>query len=431
MEPREKNLPEKSGNNIEYLYQAHSNPSWNGSDKLQKRRAQTNQKLVFFVGSDVTSHIILNHIIPELVKRGIQPVIYLAQENLSRQQIEDGAHNPIAESYRFYERKLNNNIIYPFLEAAGPFVTSNGKPIQHTTELGTRLQINLSPKQLGEAYNVTVASIKNVNDADFVKSLENDASIIGGISIRCYQIFKNDIINVFKDKVFQPQDSSSKIETSGFLWNMHPGKLPEYRGFLHPPYFSINGDTKYAWTLHDVVFDKQHTHKGIDTGPIIEIESMETNLSKSPIFLYFDFAPKAAHMVLSAIDKIESGLHGSFSFQDLKKGNYYNYRNLTELAAERLKINKADIDINLLKKLHPSDLSQIQRKALKSMMPNRLYVTADLASKFAPPSSANRCRLFNLLEQASLDFEYAGKDPKFTRDYRVFPEKSDEQDYIP
>jgi folate-dependent phosphoribosylglycinamide formyltransferase PurN len=106
-----------------------------------------------------------------------------------------------------------------------------------------------------------------------IKERAIDAAIQGGIGI-----LKPDML---------------AVPTLGFV-NVHPGKLPEYRGRNCPEWAILNGDDVYA-TAHIV-------DSGIDTGPVICAKRYELQ----PGWDYADFrAHLYAHCATVLIDALK------------------------------------------------------------------------------------------------------------------------------
>ena len=99
-------------------------------------------------------------------------------------------------------------------------------------------------------------SLSDASVAELLRRERIDVAIQGGIGI-----LKGDIL---------------KAVTIGFL-NVHPGRLPHYRGNACPEWAILNGDPVVA-TAHLI-------DEGIDTGPVITSRAYEI----SPVWRYADF----------------------------------------------------------------------------------------------------------------------------------------------
>jgi methionyl-tRNA formyltransferase len=83
---------------------------------------------------------------------------------------------------------------------------------------------------------IEVKEVLDINASSFVEELAVN-NVKGGISIRCYQMFKSDIIAHFNDN------------KGGFLWNLHPGIFPQYRGVMTLIRAMNNGEKQTSYSL--------------------------------------------------------------------------------------------------------------------------------------------------------------------------------------
>ncbi len=271
-----------------------------------------NEKIALFVGSDITAHLVLNKVVPEIIQAGYEPLLFFPKHNSSAK-----ANQPELKEAAFLERDLVNKVVYPYLDAH-PF-PGEAK--------------NLSPKGLSSkfpSYPFNFEYIDNVNDKSFVDRIKNDKSIIGGFSVRCFQIFKDDIIDAFKDRQF-------------FL-NLHPGILPKYRGVLSTVRAMEAGEKEYGWTLHNI-------DKGIDTGEILWMTARKLDLSKTGMLAQVDVASIGAESIKRALDEIGRGNILKGYPQDVSKKNYFSYpsrEELDEWKAKKIKLADPEEAKNLL-----------------------------------------------------------------------------------
>ncbi len=157
--------------------------------------------------------------------------------------------------------------------------TDNSRPIT---------DLCYSHEKLAQLYKLDYEVINNVNALDFVKRIHGDKKIIGAYSIRNYQIFDNSIINAFKQK------------DGGFVWNMHTGLLPKYKG-VYIPYHAIeNAEKIYGWTLHDVERD-------IDAGNLLAIDWLTLDSKISVLSTYLNMIPKGTDMLKTVLWQYKKG----------------------------------------------------------------------------------------------------------------------------
>lgn len=250
-------------------------------------------KIALFVGSDISSQLLLNELVPAMNNSGYEPVIFLPRHKPSAkippQDLQDLA---------FYERRMTNEVIYPFMNAAG---------IQPGTQCHT-------PEQLAKVYNIRVEELDNINDPDFIRSLIDDEMLQGGVSIRCYQKFMPEIIGVFEEK--------------GFLWNLHPGILPEYQGVMTLIRAMANRESSTSYTLHAI--DTKW-----DGGPVLDVRPQPLALDKPMLSNYCDLAPSGVPIIIENIDRFFSGTIQDGLPQDPAKTQYYTFPTPQELASYR------------------------------------------------------------------------------------------------
>jgi hypothetical protein len=244
-------------------------------------------KIVFFIGSDFPTTLMLNQVIPFIADKGLSVELFYAQSKAN-----PNLNKNLFENLFFYEKTLPNEVIFPFLE-------------EHKIEKSI-----LSPKQLSEKYGFQIHSLENVNDTDFIEKIQSDESVIGGISIRCYQKFSKEIIGVFY--------------TKGFFWNLHPGKLPEFRGVIPPFRVMLSSNPENHWTLHTIDTE-------FDTGPIIDVRSQPYNNEKSLLETYIGLAPLGAEILMDNLHDYLSSNSLTSTEQDDSKAHYYTYPNQGEI----------------------------------------------------------------------------------------------------
>ncbi len=235
-----------------------------------------------FVGSDISTHILLNHLVPALQSRSVTPEIV---------QVREPAHARPRQLERleFYERTMPAQILYPFL-------AHNPGPLK-------------SPQQLAEIHGFTYRAVDKVNSDSFYFNVATRPDVMGGLSIRSYQKFGKRIIDHFK--------------ANGFLWNLHPGDIPRYRG-VFPPFRTLeNGEKQNTLSLHEVDYD-------YDTGPYILKDSQPIDPARSMFEHYLMLRPVMLDMVTGALDEYLQ--YGTVkTIQQTGEPRYYTYPTQQEL----------------------------------------------------------------------------------------------------
>lgn len=142
-----------------------------------------------------------------------------------------------------------------------------------------------------------INELNTKSTANLIKELNIDVIIQGGVGI-----IKDEVLN------------SPAI---GFL-NIHPGKLPEYRGCSVPEWAMLNDEPIYA-TAHLI-------DNGIDTGPIICMKKMNINDDWD----YYDIRSNVYNhcgstmiYALNIIVENENDLEKILKKQDEKKSKYW------------------------------------------------------------------------------------------------------------
>ncbi len=254
---------------------------------------------LLFVGSDIATHLLLNELAPAILKRGVTPVIIQVKEPVTRLPRQ-------LESLKFYERHLPGHSIYPFLETrSGPLRSGplKGPAIKRPDLTG--------PAQLARALGFPYHRVDTVNSDSFYREIVAQADVIGGTSLRCHQKFGRRIIEHFK--------------ATGFLWNLHPGDLPGYRGLL--PLFRTlqNGETHNILSLHEIACD-------YDTGACISKAAQVVDPAKSVFEHFLMLRPVMLGMVTSALDDYLA--NGSVqTTEQTGESRYYSWPTQAELEA--------------------------------------------------------------------------------------------------
>ena len=257
------------------------------------------QQIALIVGDGLIGHDGLNRLIPRMLQIGLQPVIYNAHNTVTKK-------GSIAEldDIKFYGTSLLQDVVLPYLDEKPPLLNNDGTLIEG-------LQYSL--QHLVQLYDLEYHDIPDVNNQDFIENIIADDYLVGSISFRMYQIFKPETIAVLEEK--------------GFLWNLHTGALPEYKG-VHIPYRCIeNGEAEYGWTLH-------YIEKGIDTGDIIAVDTLPLDYNKPILDSYLDMVEKGVNLITRELKSYkESGLLPKAKPQtDQEKQSYYTYPTAREMA---------------------------------------------------------------------------------------------------
>jgi len=259
------------------------------------------QKILLFLGSDIVAHMIMNQVVPMLCAIDYEPVLFFPKHRVSKT-----ATSSAVKTLGFYERTLLNDTIYPFLE-------KDGSPHQTI----------LTPRQLAEGHDLHMEEVEDVNDPAFVKRIAGMDNVAGAISIRCFQIFKEPIINLLN--VISHIRVNDGTKDKGLFVNLHPGILPTYRGVLSTARTmaaTLNGTNgkSFGCTLH--VIDP-----GIDTGAILWKKTREIDLSKSVFATNIDMVELGSQAIEGIFTELRKGNTLDPTPQELisAKHMYYTY----------------------------------------------------------------------------------------------------------
>jgi len=261
--------------------------------------------IAFFVGSDLFSHLMLSKVIPALVTLGHCPFIFLPKDS-GYKRPNNWCKKAKVTPYKlqelsFWERTVLQDTLIPTLGSKVP----QGAMFKTIT-------------QMAHQYGLLVHSVPSFNSPAFLQTLKDnhiDNHIDIGISLRCYQRFKKDIISYFNTK-------------NRCLLNLHPGKLPEYRGVITAFRAMSNGDKDFGYSLH-------HVDENFDAGAVIAVRTGKINYDKSMLAGMHDLYQIGVGMVMDAVEGFSRGadMHEGCVEQDPDKAGYYTFPTQAELAA--------------------------------------------------------------------------------------------------
>jgi hypothetical protein len=271
----------------------------------QEKSPGISKKIAFFVGSDISSYLLVAECVPQLIELGVTPFIFFPKHLVKPGRVL----LPELQELGFYERTVANSIIYPCLDEYG----------------GEQDQRVLTPHQLAKKYSLEVSEVENINDSKFV-ALLREREISAGVSVRCYQKFGDDVISYFS-------------EHNKALWNLHPGILPQYRGVMTAIRAMNNGDLFHGYTLHEI-------NKGWDAGGVIETGKLEIDYSKSMLENLLALRPIGVSLVLAYLKLFLGGSDVVAHPQKEHERRYYSFPTETEFKFYREKgINLLDAKV--------------------------------------------------------------------------------------
>jgi methionyl-tRNA formyltransferase len=223
----------------------------------------------------------VNRIVKDALAMGLKPILISTGNKRNRQ-----FKVPTPPLISKFNVEVLRDIIAPHLKS---------KPLGQNSAL--------TYQQLAKRHELDYIKVEDVNDPSFVQSIRDNEDIIGGVSVRFLQVFERDIIHALLER--------------GFLWNLHSGLLPEYKGLLTPYRAIENGEKTYGLTLHE-------TACGIDEGRIIALGQLPLDPSKSIMDLYLDSINKGCEILIYALNRVSQGRDVEAKRQEPSTSYYTN-----------------------------------------------------------------------------------------------------------
>ncbi len=266
------------------------------------------KKVALIVGHNVSGLLIANDLIPQMKQRSLEPVLYMAKYDINEEKAL-----PATRGLYHYESTILRETVYPLLEQEESIEELKATFARQSNGNGRQYKHAYTPKQLSQIHNIEYEEIDDVNAPDFVQKIKESQSLLGALSVRNYQIFKDETIKAFNK------------DGKGFLWNLHPGLLPQYRGIIAPLRAMAEEDDEHGWSLH--VIDK-----GIDTGPLICQKTIELDYSATVFEQYLNLVPLCQSFVVDQIKTFQrQGRPPSLQLQKDDKAHYYSYPTKQEM----------------------------------------------------------------------------------------------------
>ena len=258
-------------------------------DSIVGEPARRSMHVALFVGTDISSQLMVSKLVPQLLSLGHMPYVFLPAHSSSKK-----ASRFELKELAFFERGMLQDHIIPFLRDFESHETPN-----------------LTVEQLRGRYGVFVEKIADINDPHFLEELSSH-HIDVGISIRCYQKFGRGIIRFFDSPRFG-------------LLNLHPGRLPEYRGVMTMVRAMDNGDREFGFSLH-------HMNEDWDAGDVIDIETGPIDYERPMLCAMIDLYGIGVGVAMKAFDKLSRGQPLPSVPQDDSKKGYFTFPTQEELS---------------------------------------------------------------------------------------------------
>ncbi len=263
-------------------------------------------KILFFVGEDITAHLILNRAVKQVIDAGFTPVLYFA-----RHVVTANANLPELKEFALHDRILLNETVYPFIDEK-PSVCAK----------------NRSPEQLVEVYGLESEIVPNVNDPEFVKKIAARDDIHAAISLRSTQIFHQPIV-----------DAVNHGNPDGIFFNLHSGILPDFRGVMptmRTMFEYATGKRKkppqYGVTMHKVdSFSLDKKDKGIDTGNILEVTAFTNETNPTAFAAQVGLVKAGSQAIQHLLDNLVSDFAPIGHPQNEDRSGYYTFPTREEM----------------------------------------------------------------------------------------------------
>lgn len=281
-------------------------------DNYRPRNANRPVRVAFFLGSDLTSHLIANRLIPILLDADISVCLYLTRAQLNRSRPQ-----PLQQLF-FVEHTLLQDYAYPYAD-----LHAIPRPDRVNTPQGWR---TLARDQ------VAVHQVEDVNDPDFVAGLA-DEQLDVAVSVRCYQKFRPPILTAL-----------GGADSGSLFVNLHPGLLPHYRGVNTFLRSMQEGAHQAGFTLH-------HLEPDWDTGGVIGQARFPLSYSRTILGNMLAHVPDAAALILDLIQRVTAGRPVGAWTQDSSQARYFSYptsAELDELTRDGVELFRASAVIDTL-----------------------------------------------------------------------------------
>lgn len=249
-------------------------------------------KIAIYLGNDLIAHLIFSKFVQTLKKHNVPFIVYkpvdTTNSTFKSQEIQ---------KLSIVERGLFNKVFTPLVER----VNYAGFKLKTLT-------------QLQEKYQFEVKSVRNVNAPDFISELE-EQNIDLGISIRCYQKFKESSLTYF-------------AQNNRLLVNLHPGVLPDYRGLLSTFRAMTNKESDSGFTLHKV-------DANWDTGAIIKIAKFKIDYTRSAFANLFANFLVGADLLSNFLSQIVENGQPECDVREDSEGAHFSFPNEFEIASAK------------------------------------------------------------------------------------------------
>ncbi|MDR3501183.1 MAG: formyltransferase family protein [Legionella sp.] len=250
--------------------------------------------VLFLIGSDLYSYNMANEICLHFAKHHLHAsfLVFKNESAFNPEKMLDEINELI-----FYERTLFSEVLLPYL---------NNHPNK-----GKYLSLEALAQQYGINY-VRCSSIDSKSASSFILKQVEAWNIDVTISIRCIVKLDEQLINHFTRS------------NEHYLWNVHPGLLPQYRGIM--PVFGamFNQEAEHGITLLRV-------SAKLDAGTLIDSRTWPIDYSKSMMQNALDLIPAGVDLITSNVLRASKKEHLPTLIQNEAEKGFYSFPTAEEL----------------------------------------------------------------------------------------------------
>ncbi|KTD47723.1 formyltransferase family protein [Legionella quateirensis] len=277
--------------------------------------------ILFLIGSDLYSYNMANEICIKFGQTQFKASFLVFKNELAFKP--EKIHEDIRQLI-FYERTLFSEALIPFLKNH----RNEGKYVGLDT--------------LVQKYAINYAFcpfIDNKNASQFILEQANIWKIDVVISIRCIVKLDAQLIHYFTRS------------NEHYLWNVHPGLLPKYRGIM--PMFAamLNQEQHYGITLLRI-------SEQLDEGSIIDSRTCDLDYTQSMMQNILDLIPAGVELVTTNLLKLSRKEPLSALVQNATDTGFYSFPTEEELElfkARGLRLYSKEELINVMKSCYLTD----------------------------------------------------------------------------
>ncbi len=222
--------------------------------------------VAIFVGGDLVSHLMASKLVPELIKAGHVPYLFLSS-SASESKKQKGALSEFPE-LAFFENELLQDHVIPYFKDSG---AEDAK--------------SPTVRQLASKYGILVQQLPAIGDKSFFETMSRH-HIDVGLSLISTDISSDNVLGYF---------SNGKK-----LLHLHSENLSSYRGVMSAARAMKNKESHFIYSLREM-------KEGATLGHIIDIRKHAINYSKSTLACMNDVYALGTDMIMSAVGKIARG----------------------------------------------------------------------------------------------------------------------------